>query len=104
MNRYAIVVDEVVVNLVSADPAIASLEGYIFADDVYVGVGFTYSEEDGFRPPKPYESWAWNYCEDCGGIYTWTSPIPFPADGRRGVLGEGVSYTWDESQLNWVPE
>jgi hypothetical protein len=102
MNRYAVVIDGIVDNLVSCDPGVAATEGYIFADGVYVGVGFTYSEEDGFRPPKPFASWSWGYCEECGGVYTWIPPVPFPEDGARGSLVSGTLYAWDESITNWV--
>lgn len=52
-----------------------------------VGVGHTYNEVDGFRPPKPYPSWVWS------GI-RWEPPTPLPDE-------ENI-YEWDEENLSWV--
>ena len=101
--KYAIVnEDGIVENLIEADAGYASVNNLIFAEEQYVGVGFTYSEEDGFRPPKPYPSWTWEYCESCGGVYRWKAPVEFPEDGARGPLEEGILYSWDEDSLSWV--
>lgn len=101
MTKYAIVKDGIVQNIVTADAGTAMVNSYIYADDSYIGVGFTYSEENGFRPPKPYPSWVWNYCEECGGVYLWMAPVPFPADGVRGSLAIGNLYEWNEETQSW---
>jgi hypothetical protein len=56
----------------------------------YAGIGYTYDEAlDAFIPPKPYESWVLDETS-C----LWIAPIEYP--------GDGGSYTWDESQGDWV--
>jgi hypothetical protein len=53
--------------------------------DNYAGIGWTYLENVGFYPPKPFASWTLD------GI-NWKAPIDKP---------EGNFY-WDEDLLNWV--
>ena len=48
------------------------------------GIGWTWSETDGFRPPSPFPSWTWN------GV-GWEAPVPQP---------EGA-YTWNEETQTW---
>lgn len=56
----------------------------------YAGIGFTYDEAlDAFIAPQPYESW-----ELDESTYSWVAPIPYP--------GDGGTYTWDESEGDWV--
>jgi hypothetical protein len=56
----------------------------------YAGIGFTYDfQRDAFIPPKPYESWVLDET-----TCLWVAPIDYPADGG--------SYTWDESEGDWV--
>ena len=50
----------------------------------YAGIGWTYLENVGFYPPKPFESWQLN------GLI-WEAPIPKP---------EG-DYSWNEQKLEW---
>ncbi len=50
----------------------------------YAGVGWTYVEDLGFYPPKPFESWVLN------GLI-WEAPIAKP---------EG-DYSWNEQKLEW---
>lgn len=60
----------------------------------YAGVGYTWDEErDAFIPPKPWPSWVLD--ED---TCTWTSPVPYPSDGKE--------YVWNQNKLNWeeIPE
>ena len=49
------------------------------------GIGWTYVEELGFYPPKPFESWMLN------GLI-WQAPKAKP---------EGDFY-WDETVLDWI--
>ena len=51
------------------------------------GIGWTWTEADGFRPPKPYESWVWK-------DGAWTAPKALPKTGGP--------YQWDEETLSWV--
>lgn len=49
------------------------------------GIGWTWDESLGFRPPKPFESWTWD------GV-AWQAPTPMP---------EGGNYTWNEETQTW---
>ena len=60
---------------------------------VYAGIGYTYdAEKDIFLPPKPYPSWVLNESNN------WVSPILPP---NREDNPE-ASYSWDETNQNWV--
>lgn len=80
-----IVIDAIVVD----DNFINNLPGVWidYVEGERVGVGYTYNEIDGFRPPKPFPSWVW------GGL-DWDSPVPLP--------DEINIYEWDEANLQWV--
>lgn len=55
----------------------------------FPGCGWFYDEaEDGFHPPKPFDSWNLDK-----NTFLWEPPIPAPTDGK---------YWWDESSLAWV--
>ena len=57
----------------------------------YAGVGYTYdTTNDGFYPPKPYDSWS--ISEETNWV--WTPPVPYPDDGNK--------YIWDEETTSWV--
>ena len=53
------------------------------------GIGWTYNETDGFRPPQPYPSWTWSNKQ-----LDWVSPVPRP-------VKEGKHYEWDETGQTW---
>jgi hypothetical protein len=48
------------------------------------GIGWIWTEVDGFREPSPYPSWSWD------GV-AWQPPTPQP---------EG-NYTWNEDTQTW---
>jgi hypothetical protein len=48
------------------------------------GIGWIWTEVDGFREPSPHPSWSWD------GV-TWQPPTPQP---------EG-NYTWNEDTQTW---
>ena len=48
------------------------------------GIGWTWTEAEGFRPPSPYPSWLWNGVE-------WEAPVAQP---------EG-NYEWNEETQTW---
>ena len=54
-----------------------------------VGVGHTYTLEESFRSPKPFDSWIWN---DTGKY--WEAPIPVPDE-------ENI-HEWDEENQSWI--
>lgn len=80
-----IVIDAIVVD----DNFINTLDGVWveYSEEDRVGIGYTYNEVEGFRPPKPFPSWIWN------GSY-WDSPVPLP--------DEVNIYEWNEDTLTWV--
>ena len=89
MSRYAAQVEDgVVVQAIVGDPAWASdrLGGVWVGSDAKVGIGWTYTDTDGFRPPQPYPSWTW----DDG----WHPPVPYPDDDQF--------YEWDEQSQTWT--
>lgn len=90
MNKYAAQVEDgIVVQAIVGDPAWAAdrLGGEWHGTDSKVGIGWTYTEQDGFRPPQPYPSWSWDGT-------AWQPPVPYPNDGQF--------YTWDENNQAWV--
>ena len=70
-----------------ADWCASTFGGVWVGTDQHVGIGWTHSEQDGFRPPQPYPSWTW-----VDG--SWTPPVPYPDD-------DGF-YTWDEDEQAWI--
>jgi hypothetical protein len=48
------------------------------------GMHWTWDETNGYRPPKPFESWVWD------GV-AWVAPVPQP---------EGY-YLWNEDAQTW---
>jgi hypothetical protein len=87
---YAIVENDVVVNVIVADDqatAEALTGGEVMAlTNGLPGVGWTL-EAEGWRPPLPFPSWDWDGT-------AWAAPIAYPAD-------EG-HYYWDEEQGDWI--
>ena len=90
MSKYAAQVENgVVVQAIVGDPTWAAdrLGGVWHGTDSKVGIGWTYTDADGFRPPQPYPSWTW----DDG----WHPPVPYPDDD--------LFYEWDEQTQAWTP-
>ena len=56
------------------------------------GVGWSYSKKNGFRPPKPFESWVW-------GDNFWEAPVSRPESSDSD---NPEPYEWDEEALSWV--
>ena len=54
-------------------------------------IGYTYTETEGFRPPKPFGSWVYN-----SETKDWEPPIPYPDDGNI--------YEWSEETQTWKLE
>lgn len=84
MKNYAIVEDDVVVNVVVADEPLA--ETYVeYVEDNPAFVGGTYV--DGyFYSYQPYPSWSRNAGK-------WRAPVPEPLTGK---------FMWNESIGEWV--
>ena len=60
--------------------------GVWIATEQHVGIGWTYSEQDGFRPPRPFPSWTWDG-------ERWVPPVPQPDEGW---------WEWDENTQTWI--
>jgi hypothetical protein len=96
MSKYAVIKDEVVINLIVADSKDIAEEvtgeTCIECDDQPVEIGGTY---DGTRfiNPKPYPSWVLD--EE----YKWVAPVSHAANppGEEPT----ISYSWNEDTLSW---
>lgn len=80
----------VVVNVTVGDDAdwCANVFGGTWvATEQHVGVGWTYNDQDGFRPLQPYPSWTWQ-------DGAWRAPLPYPEGAEM--------YGWDEQSGAWV--
>jgi hypothetical protein len=105
MNIYAILENNIVVNVVTALPSNleANAETIILGYEEMANIGDTYSVDNRFRTPKPFNSWSWGLCTNCPkNTYGWIAPIPEPAmiedsDGMRSN-----KYNWDEETLAWI--
>lgn len=53
---------------------------------VQPGIGWTWSQADGYRPPSPYPSWKWSKA-----LGTWDAPVAKP---------EG-DFEWNEETKTW---
>jgi hypothetical protein len=88
MNTYAAQVTDGTVTQVivgTAEWAASRLDGTWVDSLTLIGIGYTYTPEQGFRPPQPFPSWTW----DDG----WQPPAPMPDEG---------SWQWDEDAQSWV--
>jgi hypothetical protein len=88
MSGYAARIEAgTVTNVIVGDAPWAreSLGGVWEDCDENIGIGWTFTVAEGFRPPRPYPSWGWQ-----NGA--WTAPVPRP---------EGYAI-WDEATLTWT--
>ena len=53
--------------------------------DPMPGIGWTWDEVNGFRPPSPFPSWSWD------GV-AWVAPVAEPTEG---------DYLWNEETQTW---
>jgi hypothetical protein len=60
-------------------------------------VEWTTRKHDEFYARQPYPSWVWNSFD-----FTWSSPIPYPADAGTGDPPK--RYSWDEATTSWVEQ
>lgn len=92
MNQYAQIIDNVIVNVVIADPDWIAQQPGIWAaydNDRPAGIGWTWdSDAQRAIAPKPFPSWTLD--DD----YRWQAPVPYPTDG-------GIYY-WDEETGTWL--
>lgn len=93
MSRLGVLVkDNVVHNIIvwgDESEAQYEAEGWDYAIETtgafpQPGIGWSYAEKDGFRPPKPFESWSWD-----GTV--WKAPVTQPGD----------NYVWNEQTKTW---
>jgi hypothetical protein len=98
MSRFAIIENDVVINLAEAESI--EIMGLVLPDaelvleitdatgEPYIG-GEYRPDVQKFIPYKSYDSWVWN--EES---WSWNSPVAYPTDGNM--------YRWDEEIENWV--
>ncbi len=91
MPNYAIIINDVVTNVVLADSKSIAEElnpGAVVVDASInsLGVGH-FKEGTVWYPKKPFNSWVWSE-------FNWFAPKPYPTDDKI--------YNWDESVLDWV--
>jgi hypothetical protein len=101
MNRYALVKNNTVINLIVVDPnnqdfdvnALATDETLVIHDiDNQAFMDGTWNSlEQKFYPPKPYPSWVWNQ-----QMNSWVAPKERPT--TSGI------WVWDESVLDYKDE
>jgi len=91
MNYAAKIIDGVVVDVIVGDAYWASTKrgGFWVDSNKKIGVGWTFSAKDGFKPPKPFSSWVWNTNKEM-----WVSPVDKPDDENN--------YVWSEEQKVWL--
>jgi hypothetical protein len=91
MEKYAARLSDenTVEQVIVGDPTWASerLGGTWVGSPSKIGVGWTYTEEEGFRSPQPYPSWVW-------GENGWEAPVAQPDDENF--------YEWDEESQSWL--
>jgi len=77
--------------IVCDDTYVNNMDGHWIVYNNYddVSVGYTHTETEGFRPPKPFDSWIWNETNKY-----WDSPTPLP--------DEEDIYEWDETTQSWI--
>lgn len=73
----------------TAEWAVSRLGGTWVDTEEKVGIGWTWSEENGFRPPQPFPSWSW-----ADGV--WVPPVPYPQSDDF--------FLWDEEAKEWVAD
>jgi hypothetical protein len=91
MPNYAIIINDLVTNVVLADSKSIAEElnpGAVVVDASInsLGVGH-FKEGTVWYPKKPFNSWVWSESR-------WFAPKPYPTDDKI--------YNWDESVLDWV--
>lgn len=98
MKKYALVKDNLVINVIVIDPLNQDLINSLSTNEVSViedidgkaAIDGTWNPVDQkFYPVKPYQSWIWN--EDLG---VWVEPKPRPTE--IGI------WIWDESVLDFI--
>jgi hypothetical protein len=103
MAYYAKIIDEKVVNVITAEDSFfetfvddsagqwleTKMDGSIRKN--YAGIGFSYdSIKDAFIPPQPYPSWTLNE-----STCQWQCPATYPEDGKVYIWNE-TDQAWDE--------
>lgn len=100
MNSYAIIKDNIVINVFVVDSQNDTFAQAI-CEEMLADSFIFISEHDRLpsarwvlnnerlEPAKPYPSWIFN--ED---TFSWHAPVPFPQNDK--------GYKWDEESLSWV--
>lgn len=64
----------------------------LVGQDSRAGIGYTYSPDEGFRPPKPFPSWVWNKEN------FWEAPVAAPEPSNAD---NPETFEWNESDGSW---
>lgn len=92
MKNYAVIENDIVINIVVADEEWANAQTAMvieYTDENPATIGGDYVNGF-FYQPKPFPSWT----RDDGA---WVAPIEKPTDAA-----EGHAYIWKEETLSWV--
>lgn len=92
MKYMAKIKNGIVENIIIADYDFIQNDGDLWiecTENNYPSINDTYTETEGFRPPKPFDSWIW---DDNNKL--WDAPIPLPDE-------ENI-YEWDEETQSWI--
>ena len=90
MNKYADVINGLVVNVIESE--IPPMDGnWILVGpdnpEAVPTIGYSYdAKTNKFISPKPFPSWVLNDT-------IWYSPVPYPNDDKI--------YSWDEATISW---
>jgi hypothetical protein len=102
-QTWALVKDGVIVNTVLCGddaPTLFGDDGWDQIIDITnyhvkndPGIGYTWTEDEGFRNPKPAHLPSWVWSDD---VHEWVEPVAKPDDV------EGKVWLWDEPSVSWV--
>ena len=96
MANYAVVDNEIVINVIVADSKevaeeITGKTCIEYTDEAPLGLNwYWYDEADAYIPPANYPSWVYNLTTK-----SWEAPIPMPVE-------EGKGFDWNEETESWV--
>lgn len=96
MARFAVIKNNVIINVAEADSAeilelLIPEADSIIEETLETGLAWVGSPiiDGKFQPIQNYPSWTWN-----AEAFIWEAPSAYPSDGKM--------YIWDETDLAWV--
>jgi hypothetical protein len=89
MKLFALVIDELVINVSVADDEWTGENWIKVKDESNCGIGYTYDPiDDAFIAPQPYPSWILDIKKQ------WVAPKPMPVE-------DGKLFAWNEDLGEW---